>query len=90
MSPEQKAGGKSPPAAIIYALGLVLHEMFTGKARTNTQSNPTDLVKDLDPAIERLILRCLEEEPEASPVLGAERGDGVAGWRPDRCRARRR
>src|SRR5207248_5726485 len=53
-------------------LGLVLHEMFTGKARAvkegATQSSPTDLVKDLDPAIERLILRCVEEDPKRRPA----------------------
>jgi serine/threonine-protein kinase len=41
--------------------------MFTGKARKDTQSSPSDIVKDLDPAIERLILRCLEEEPKRRP-----------------------
>src|SRR5262249_19238686 len=51
----------------IYSLGLVLHEMFTGKARHNTQSSPSEIVKDLDPAIDRLILRCLEEDPKRRP-----------------------
>ena len=42
--------------------------MFTGKrAQAITQSSPTDLVKDLDPAIERMILRCLEEDPKRRP-----------------------
>ena len=41
--------------------------MFTGKRRTGTQTNPTDLVKDLDPAVERVILRCLEEDPKRRP-----------------------
>ena len=42
--------------------------MFTGKARKDTQSSPSELVKDLDPAIERLILRCLEEDPKRRPA----------------------
>ena len=67
MSPEQKAGKEVTARSDIYALGLVLHEMFTCKQRTSTQSNPSDLVKDFDPAIERLILRCLEEEPRRRP-----------------------
>jgi serine/threonine-protein kinase len=41
--------------------------MFTGKARKDTQSSPSELVKDLEPAIERLILRCLEDEPRRRP-----------------------
>ena len=42
-------------------------EMFTGKRRGGTQTNPTDIVKDLDPAIERILLRCLEEDPRRRP-----------------------
>jgi serine/threonine-protein kinase len=67
MSPEQKAGKDVTVRSDIYSLGLVLHEMCTGKARKDTQSNPSDLVKDLDPAVERLILRCLEEDPKRRP-----------------------
>jgi serine/threonine-protein kinase len=67
MSPEQKAGREVTVRSDIYALGLVLHEMFTGKPRTETPTNPSDLVKDLDPAIERVILRCVEEEPKRRP-----------------------
>src|SRR5262245_18504766 len=67
MSPEQKAGDDVTTRSDIYSLGLVLHEMFTGKPRRDTESAPSDIVKDLDPAIERLILRCLEEEPRRRP-----------------------
>jgi hypothetical protein len=67
MSPEQKAGREVTTRSDLYSLGLVLHEMFTGKRRTSTQTNPTDLVKDLDPAVERVILRCLEEDPKRRP-----------------------
>ncbi len=67
MSPEQKAGKDVTTRSDIYSLGLVLHEMFTGKARRGTQSSPGEIVKDLDPAIERLILRCLEEDPRRRP-----------------------
>ena len=67
MSPEQKAGKEVTTRSDLYSLGLVLYEMFTGKRRTNEQSSPTEIVKDLDPAIERIILRCLEEEPKRRP-----------------------
>jgi serine/threonine-protein kinase len=67
MSPEQKVGKDVTVRSDLYSLGLVLHEMFTGKARQDTSSNPIDLVKDLDPAIERLIVRCLEEDPKRRP-----------------------
>src|SRR6516162_5020045 len=71
MSPEQKAAKEVTTRSDIYSLGLVLHEMFTGKPRVNdskaAQSTPSEIVKDLDPAIERLILRCVEEEPKRRP-----------------------
>jgi serine/threonine-protein kinase len=41
--------------------------MFTGKRRASTQTNPTDLVKDLDPAVERVILHCIEQDPKLRP-----------------------
>ena len=67
MSPEQKAGKGVTVRSDFYALGLVLYEMFTGKSRQDTSSNPSELVKDLDPAIERVILRCLEKDPKRRP-----------------------
>jgi protein kinase-like protein len=67
MSPEQKAGKEVTTRSDIYSLGLVLHEMVTGKARKDTQSNPSEIIKDLDLAIERLILRCLEVDPKHCP-----------------------
>ncbi len=67
MSPEQKAGKEVTTRSHLYSLGLVLYEMFTGKRRTNTETNPTDLVKDLNPAVERVILRWLEEDPKRRP-----------------------
>ncbi len=67
MSPEQKAGREVTTRSDIYSLGLVLHEMFTGKRRADSQSSPTEIVKDLDPAVERVILRCLEEDPKRRP-----------------------
>jgi serine/threonine protein kinase len=77
MAPEQLAGKEVTARSDIYALGLVLYELFTGKpafpgntrdeivrARRESIPHPSTLVRDLDPAVERVILRCLEEEPE--------------------------
>jgi serine/threonine-protein kinase len=67
MSPERNEGKEVTTRSDIYSLGLVLHEMFTGKARKDTQTIPTEIVKDLDLGVERLILRCLEHDPKRRP-----------------------
>jgi predicted Ser/Thr protein kinase len=81
MAPEQIAGKEVTTQSDIYALGLVLYEIFTGKrpfeansmaelARVQTETTPTSLtslVRDLDPAVERVILRCLDPEPSRRP-----------------------
>ena len=81
MAPEQLAGKEVTTRSDIYALGLVLYELFTGKPafagktveeivhmrRTSTPNKPSTVVRDLDPAVERVILRCLEAEPENRP-----------------------
>jgi serine/threonine-protein kinase len=82
MSPEQKAGKDVTIRSDLYSLGLVLHEMFTGKARKDTQSSPSELVKDLDTAIERLILRCLEEDPKRRPASAFNLAMALPGGDP--------
>src|SRR5215472_6177282 len=81
MAPEQLAGKEVTARSDIYALGLVLYELFTGRPafqgksrdeilrsrRDSAISRPSSLVRDLDPAVERAILRCLETEPENRP-----------------------
>jgi serine/threonine-protein kinase len=81
MAPEQLVGKEVTARSDIYALGLVLYELFTGKPafegkthdeimrarRENTPRRPSTLVRDLDPWVEMVITRCLEEEPENRP-----------------------
>lgn len=104
MAPEQLAGKEVTARSDIYALGLVLYELFTGKPafegktydeiirarRENTPDRFSALVRDLDPAVQLVILRCLEEEPENRPssalILSAALPGGeylIALYRPD-------
>jgi len=80
MSPEQIAGTEVTMRSDIYALGLVLYEVFTGKrafaekpagvrdGQDHTPSRPSSVVKDLDPIVEKVILRCLEVDPGFRPA----------------------
>ena len=82
MSPEQLAGREVSARSDIYALGLVLYELFTGKRAFTGKSfgellrqhqdqaapRPSDVVPDVDPAVESVILRCLEKEPRKRPA----------------------
>ena len=81
MAPEQLAGQPASIRSDIYALGLILFEIFTGRRALDVKSladlkqwhesggltTPTMLVPDLDPAVERVILRCLEKDPLQRP-----------------------
>ena len=81
MSPEQAAGEAVDHRADIYALGIVMYEMFTGKVPFEADSYMGVLTKhmymapappsDLSPALkslgalEEVILRCLQKRPAA-------------------------
>ena len=80
MAPEQLAGSEVTAQSDIYALGLVLYELFTGQRAIEAKNvaelvrkreagipPPSQLVRDLDPAIDRAILRCLERDPADRP-----------------------
>ncbi len=81
MAPEQLGGKGVSIQSDLYALGLVLYEVFTGR-RAYTAQNvgelvrqhqdavitpPSAIVRDLDAGIERAILRCLDPEPARRP-----------------------
>ena len=80
MAPEQLEKGEVTAKSDIYALGLVLYEIFTGKrafaSRTlaalrergeTRPDSPSSHVRDLDPAVEHAILWCLEPDPARRP-----------------------
>jgi serine/threonine-protein kinase len=72
-APEQLAGREVTVRSDLFALGLVLYELFTGKRafagteRDTPPSKPSAHVSGLNPAVERVVLQCLEVEPAKRP-----------------------
>jgi hypothetical protein len=92
MSPEQLAGEEVGLPSDIYSLGLVLYELFTGRQgytgetleeltqqRRGLPPPPSSLARDIDPGVEKLILRCLEEDPTRRPQSARDLGDALPG-----------
>lgn len=82
MSPEQLAGRQLTIKSDIYSLGLVLYEIFTGKRAFEastlpellrlrrsdiTPTSPSSIIRNLDTVVERVILRCMEKDPDRRP-----------------------
>ncbi len=98
LAPECLFDGQAPSVrSDLYSLGLVLYEMFTGRRtfdaptvpelmrqrRDSTPVSPSKLRSDIDPGVERIILRCLERDRERRPmtahvVAAALPGDPLA------------
>jgi serine/threonine-protein kinase len=96
MSPEQLAGHEVTAQSDIYALGLVLYEIFTGKRafaddsptellRQREQANPatpSSLIKEISPLTERVIMRCLEKDPRRRPAAALQVAASLPGGDP--------
>jgi predicted Ser/Thr protein kinase len=97
MSPEQLEGRELSARSDVYSLGLVLYEIFTGKRAYEAASlaellrlrrgdsqptNPSSLVPNLDPLVERVVLRCIEREPARRPASALQVAAALPGGDP--------
>lgn len=95
MAPEQLQGEPATVQSDLYSLGLVMYELFTGKAahaaRTLPErvrdasseiTTPSSIIRDLDPAVERIILRCLSDDPAQRPRSARQIIESLPGGDP--------
>jgi hypothetical protein len=81
MAPEQLEGKPASVQSDLYAFGLILYELFTGRRAFAAKSTrelvalqraadfepPSAAIRDIPPAIERAIIRCLDPDPLQRP-----------------------
>ena len=96
MAPEQFAGKGASVRSDLYALGLLLYELYTGKRAVDAvtiagyrkkhpedaPTAPSSVVKDMDPAVERVILRCIEKDPAQRPASATQVAAALPGGDP--------
>lgn len=97
MAPEQLEGREISRKSDLYSLGLVLYELFTGKPAFSPQTmeelrrtrlsgtrptDPSSVVAGLDPAVERVILHCLEPDPAMRPASAVAVAAALPGGDP--------
>ena len=96
MAPEQLLGREVTQRSDIFALGLVIYELFTGR-RAYTASSigdlvnqhesrslapPSEVVSAIDAAIDHIILRCLDPDPERRPASALTVAAALPGGDP--------
>jgi serine/threonine-protein kinase len=96
MAPEQVRGAPASVKTDIYALGLVLYEMFTGnrafkeatfasrasESRNSTPPMPAAVLPEIDPAVERVVVRCMDWDPARRPASALAVAAALPGGDP--------
>jgi len=85
MAPELLGGEQATVQSDLYAVGLVMYELFTGRRAHNARTlpermreanseitTPSSVIRDIEPAVERIILRCLSNESDQRPRSARE------------------
>jgi serine/threonine-protein kinase len=96
MSPEQLKGGEVTLRSDIYALGLMLYELFTGKRPYEAKdlqeliekqegaqlTSMSSIAADIDPAVEQVIRRCLDPDAARRPATALAVSAALPGGDP--------
>ncbi len=82
MAPELLDGREATVQSDLYALGLTLYELFTGRRafdaltwealrqqqRQTVPARPSSLVPEVDPLVDSVVMHCLERDPARRPA----------------------
>ncbi|MBA2291754.1 MAG: protein kinase [Gemmatimonadales bacterium] len=93
MAPEQLTGDADSPLTDVYALGVLLFEMFTGRrpfVKERAEALMFEIFGSAPPTVrsirpetpddlDRLVMACLSKEPSARPQSAAAVGDALRG-----------
>ncbi|MBS1834038.1 MAG: serine/threonine protein kinase, partial [Acidobacteria bacterium] len=96
MAPEQLRGSEVTKKSDIYALGLLLYELYTGRRPYSAKNIPellglqesqqltsmTSIATDIDPAVEGIIKRCLHPDPGMRPASALAVAAALPGGDP--------
>jgi serine/threonine-protein kinase len=97
MAPELFTGHDASIRSDIYTLGLVLYELFTGKraieaasladaalrhAASTPVTTPSSWLPNLDPVVERAVMRCLDPDANRRPASAIQVAAALPGGDP--------
>ncbi len=73
MAPEQRKDARSVDGrADLFSLGVVIYEVLTGELPVGRFRMPSERVQGLDPRVDEVVARLLENEPEARYATAGE------------------
>ncbi len=96
MSPEQLRGDSVTGRSDLYSLGLIIYELFTGRRafeaatvaellQAEESQRPaaiSTVVSDVDPAVEKVVARCLNPDPAQRPASALSVAAALPGGDP--------
>lgn len=82
MSPEQLRNSRDVDArADIYSIGVMLYEILTGIMPTGVPKPASEMLKDVPPALDQIIMRCVDPDPDKRYQSAGELRAAIRGVR---------